>query len=169
MMQPWPQAPDRGPEDAISQRRLAIGSFDARIMAYLDEHIEGERHLLAEYDTMLRECDHPPVRYLVGLLLEDEQRHHRILLEMLNQFRTSVYLAEQEPRGPWMTRRPDPAMAATTRRLRREERKDLRKLRSLRRHLGFMRRSSLDGVLVDALILDTRKHLRYLKTIQRLV
>jgi hypothetical protein len=42
-------------------------------------------------------------------------------------------------------------------------------LRALRRQLKFLRRRSLNGVLVDALILDTRKHLGYLRAIQRLV
>jgi hypothetical protein len=35
--------------------------------------------------------------------------------------------------------------------------------------LKFLRRHSLNGVLVDSLILDTRKHLRYLRTIESLV
>ena len=54
------------------------------------------------------------------------------------------------------------------RRLRAFERHDLRQLRKLERRLGFMRRASLNGVLVRALIMDTRKHLLYLRTLDRL-
>ena len=169
MLHPWPEPPYHGAEDSAAARRLGVGSFDAEIMGHLERHIEGEQQLLGEYETLLDRCDHLPVRYLLGLLLDDEQRHHRILVEMLNQFRTSLYLAEQEPHVPWMIRKADPAVAATTRRLRRAERKDLRQLRALRRHLKSLRRHSLDGVLIDSLILDTRKHLGYLRTIQRLV
>lgn len=168
MFQPWPE-PRRPPRNGATNRPIPVGSFDAKVMGHLERHIEGEQHLLAEYQSLLDDSDHPPVRYLLALLLEDEQRHHRILVEMLNQFRSSVYLADQDPHVPWMIRKADPAVAATTRRLRRAERKDLRQLRALRRQLKFMRRTSLDGVLVDSLILDTRKHLRYLHTLQRLV
>jgi hypothetical protein len=146
-----------------------VGSFDAKIMRHLEHHIDDEREALAEYGTLLQDSDNPAVRYLLGLLLEDEQRHHRILIEMLNQFDAGAYLADESAHVPWMTRKPDAEAAAAIRRLRRTERADLRKLRRLRRQLKFLRRHSLDGVLVDSLIFDTRKHLRYLRTIQRLV
>jgi len=148
---------------------MAVGSFDAEMMETLERHIGDEQHAMDEYESLLRRSDNPPVRYLLGLLLEDEQRHHRILGEMLNQFRTHVYVAEQHPHVPWMTRTRDRETAKQVRRLRRTERADLRHLFALRRHLKFLRRHSLDGVLVDSLILDTRKHLRYLRTIQHLV
>jgi hypothetical protein len=146
-----------------------VGKFDAKIMGHLQRHLDGEQDLLAEYETLLCHSDHPPVRYVLGLLLDDERRHHRILVEMLNQFRSSIDLIERHPHVPWMIRKADPAIAVAMRRLRRAERTDLRQLRALRRRLKFLRRHSLDGVLVDSLILDTRKHLRYLRTIQRLV
>lgn len=148
---------------------MTVGSFDAKIMRHLERHIDDEREALAEYGTLLHDSDNPSVRYLLGLLLEDEQRHHRILTEMLNQFDAGAYLADKSAHVPWMTRKPDAKAAAAIRRLRRTERADLRKLRALRRQLKFLRRQSLDGVLIDSLIFDTRKHLRYLRTIQRLV
>ena len=125
--------------------------------------------MLVEYEKLASTTDNPAVRYLVGLLVEDEQRHHRVLTEMLNQFRTSVWLAEQEPFVPYMSHKRDPVAAAAAKRLRRAERKDLRALRTLRRKLGVLRRHSLDGVLVDSMIVDTYKHLRYVRALQRLV
>lgn len=162
---------EMGPDPAneLQGAGLAIGTFDATIMEHLAHHIDGERELLAEYRALWLHSDNPAVRYLLALLLEDEQRHHRVLVEMLNQFRSGVYLAEQEPQVPLMTPREDPELAAATRQLRRAEKKDLRELRALRRRLKFLRRHSLNGVLVDSLILDTRKHLRYLRTIKSLV
>ena len=168
MPQQWPEASYDLAKDTAAYPREA-GTFDAEIMGYIDHHIVDEQHVLDEYQQLLEGSDHAPVRYLLGLLLEDEQRHHRILEEMLNQFRTATVAANHEPHVPFMSRRPDAETAATIRRLRREERKDLHQLRRLRRRLKFLRRHSLHGVLVDSLILDTRKHLRYLDTIQRLV
>ena len=152
-----------------ARTRQEVGTFDAEMIETLERHIDDEQHVLDEYGLLLCRSDHPPVRYLLGLLLEDEERHHRILNEMLNQFRCSFYGAEQQPHVPWMTRKRDPETAKQIRRLRRTERTDLGQLRALRRHLKFLRRHSLDGVLIDSLILDTRKHLRYLRTIQHLV
>jgi hypothetical protein len=169
MYQPWPEPERHHFIDDVARERAAVGPLDAEVMGRLERHIADEQDMLDEYETLLRRSDHAPVRYLLGLLLEDEQRHHRILGEMLNQFRTSVYLAEQAPHVPWVRRKHDPETAKAIRRLRRAERTDLRKLRALRRHLRFLRRDSLNGVLVDAIILDTHKHLRYLRSIQRLV
>lgn len=167
MTPPWPE-PHHDAETPDFDR-MAVGSFDGEMMKTLERHIGDEQHALDEYESLMRHSDNPPVRYLLGLLLEDEERHHRILGEMLNQFRTHVCLAEQHPHVPWMTRKRDPETAKQIRRLRRTEGADLRQLHALRRHLKFLRRHSLDGVLVDSLILDTRKHLRYLRTIQHLV
>jgi len=157
------------PVDELKRSGLAVGSFDASIMEHLAHHIEDEREALAEYRSLWLHSDNPPVRYLLALLLDDEQRHHRILVEMLNQFRSGVYLSEQMPQVPWMTPKKDPELKAVTKQLRKAERKDLRQLRSLRRRLKSLRRHSLNGVLIDSLILDTRKHLRYLRTIEGLV
>jgi hypothetical protein len=168
MTQPWRELDHEALEDSAA-RRSAVGSFDAKIMHHLEHHITDERELIDEYEALRTSSDHPPVQYLLGLLLEDEHRHHRILIEMLNQFHTSVNLTEEHPHVPWMTHKRDPETAKTIRRLRRAERADLRELRALRRHLKFLRRHSLDGVLIDSLILDTHKHLRYLRTIQHLV
>jgi len=167
MSQAVPAPAPAGDDPAL--KGMTVGSFDAEMIETLERHVDDEQQALEEYESLMRRSDNPPVRYLLGLLLEDEARHHRILGEMLNQFRTHVYVAEQHPHVPWMTRKPDPQAAKQIRRLRRAERADLRQLHALRRHLKFLRRHSLDGVLVDSLILDTRKHLRYLRTIQRLV
>jgi hypothetical protein len=166
--QPWAEPHDTNYEDTAVYR-MPAGTFDAKIMQHLEHHLDEERALIDEYESLRQQSDHPPVRYLLGLLIEDEHRHHRILVEMLNQFRTSAYVVEHQPHVPWMTRKPNPGTAAAIKRLRRAERSDLRELRALRRRLKFLRRHSLDGVLVDALLLDTRKHLRYLRTIGQLV
>lgn len=148
--------------------RTAVGEFDATLMAKLERHLGDEQVILDQY-LELAESDDEPVRYIAQLILDDEQRHHRVLTEMLNQFRTSVWLAEQSPHVPWLTRSHDRhALKASVHRLRKFERRDLRELRKLKRRLHFMRRDSLNSVLVGALIVDTHKHLLYLRALNRL-
>jgi hypothetical protein len=145
-----------------------VSTFDSEMMARLEQHLEDERASLVEYEKLAETSPDEPIRYLAGLLLEDERRHHRVLLEMLNWFRSSATLEVREPHVPWLTRSHDPTLAATVRRLRKQERHDLRELKTLRRRLSFLRRDSLLGVLVRSLELDTRKHMVYLETMQRI-
>jgi hypothetical protein len=166
MSQPESGPGHHGVEGAVAVP-LPSGSLAAEMVHHIEQHVEDEREMLVAYGTLLRQSDNPAVRYLLDLLLDDEKRHHSILLDMLDQFRSGDTVAEQPPRVPWMTRKPDPEIAAATKRLRQAERTDLRKLRGLRRK--FSQRRSLNGVLVDSLMLDTRKHIRYLRAIQRLV
>ena len=158
-----------GPASALDLgSRTAVGEFDAALMENLERHLADEQTILDEYAALAESVDEP-VRYIAQLILDDEQRHHRILTEMLNQFRTSVWLAEQSPRVPWLTRSHDRrALKASIHRLRRFERRDLRELRRLERRFRSLRRDSLNGVLVRALIVDTRKHLLYLRALDRL-
>ncbi len=92
-----------------------------------------------------------------------------MLSELANQFRTSAALVPQAPQVPFLTKPADRrALTQTVRRLRRFERHDLRQLRKLSRRLRPIRNHSLDNVLVRTLEMDTRKHLRYLRELQRI-
>ena len=148
--------------------RTAVGEFDAVLMESLERHLADEQAILDQYRALAESTDEP-VRYIAQLILDDEQRHHRVLTEMLNQIRTSVWLAEQSPHVPWLTRSGNrDALKASVHQLRVFERRDLHELRKLKRRFRFLRRDSLNGVLVRALIMDTRKHLLYLRTLDRL-
>jgi hypothetical protein len=149
------------------RRPSPVGQFDATLIAHLQRHLADEAVVLEEY-RRLAGSDDEAVRYIAQLILEDEERHHRVLTEMLNQVRSSVWLVEQQPRVPWARARDVAALRKSVRRLRAFERHDLRRLRALKRRLAFLRRDSLDGVLVSALMLDTRKHLLYLRRLARL-
>ena len=147
---------------------LPMGTFDATILQHLTCHLAGEAEILDEYRQLATSPD-APVRYLAQLILEDEERHHRVLTELANQFRSSASLVEQTPHVPWLTKSTDRHdLARSVRRLRKFERRDLRQLRKLARRLRPIRHHSLDPVLVATLEMDTRKHLRYLRELQRI-
>ncbi len=148
--------------------RAAVGEFDAALIENLERHLSDEQTILDEYRVLAESTDEP-VRYIAQLILDDEQRHHRVLTEMLNQFRTHVWLADQSPHVPWLTRSHDRrTLKKSVRRLRAFERRDLRELRKLRRRFRVLHRDSLNGVLVRALIIDTHKHLLYLRALNRI-
>jgi hypothetical protein len=145
-----------------------ISRFDAAVLRHLTEHLADEAEILDEYRLLTSSPD-APVRYLAQLILEDEQRHHRVMTELANQFRSSASLVEHTPQVPWLTKSTDRhGLARSARRLRRFERRDLRRLRKLARLLRPIRDDSLDPVIVATLEMDTRKHLRYLRELQRI-
>lgn len=157
-----------GADASARSTRAVVGEFDAALIQELEHHLADEQKILDAYQALADSPDEP-VRYIARLLIEDEQRHHRVLTEMMNQLRTSIWLAEQTPRVPWLTRSNNPSeLRERIHRLRVFERRDLRALRRLERRFGFLRRDSLNGVLVGALIMDTRKHLLYLRALDRL-
>ncbi len=130
----------------------------------LQHHIEDEREAIARYDALLDESGDHTVQYLVGMISDDEVRHHDILREMLHHAQAHVTLSDQPPQVPWRTRPRDPgAVRQAVRALRRIERRDLRELRSLRRRLRRERDHSLLPLLCDLMIHDTKKHLRILR------
>ena len=145
-----------------------ISPFDAAVLKHLTEHLADEAEILDEYRLLAASPD-APVRYLAQLILEDEERHHRVMTELANQFRSSVSLVEHPPQVPWLTSTTDrQGLAHSVRRLHRFERRDLRQLRKLARHLRPIRNDSLDPVIVATLEMDTRKHLRYLRELHRI-
>lgn len=147
---------------------LRISEFDAALIEQLEHHLADEATILAEYRD-LEDSPDEAVRYLAQLIMDDEQRHHRVLTEILNRFRTSAWFVEQTPRVPSFTKSSDPgALKDSVRRLRAFERRDLRQLKKLERRLGVLRRDSINGVLVRSLVMDTRKHLLYLKMLDRM-
>ncbi len=155
-------------EIATEDRPPPTSLFDAAVLAHLTEHLAGEAEILQEYRELTMSPD-PPVRYIAQLILEDEERHHRVLTELANQFRSAGTFAEQAPQVPWRTKSTDRhGLARIVRRLRGFERRDLRHLRKLARQLRPIRNTSLDPVIVATLAMDTRKHLRYLRELRRI-
>jgi hypothetical protein len=155
-------------KDAVHSPHIPVAERDAMLMQHLERHLAEEAEILEEYGALADSPDEA-VQYIARLIIDDEQRHHRVLTEMLNRFRSSAWMVEQQPHVPWFTRSTDPRdLKQSVRRLRSVERHDLRQLRKLERRLPFFRRSSINGVLVKALIMDTRKHLLYLQALDRL-
>jgi hypothetical protein len=159
---------DRWAQPVESVRPKQISDVDASLVKHLEKHLADEQQILGEY-RRLAESDDEPVRYIARLILEDEERHHRVLGEMLNQVRSSAWSVEQEPHVPWVRKSHDARqLRKSVKRFRAIERHDLRQLRAFRRRLALLRRDSLNEVLVSALILDTRKHLLFLRRLERL-
>jgi len=141
---------------------------DHEILHMLETHGAREGAALDAYQRVAADSTAGPgVRYLVNLILEDEERHHRVFAEMANQVRSFVTETDVQPRVPGLVAHADPALLAETRRLLEFERQDEKELRELRKAVKRVPRSSLQPLLVDVMLHDTAKHITILEFIER--
>ena len=148
--------------------RPKLGQLDEQLLAFVTTHVEREGELLASYQAIAEHSSDEYVRYLTNLIITDERRHHELLEEMANYLRAGVDGSDLRPRVPWLTRPAHPtALREAAARLARSERRDRRELLRFRRRLRPIRSTSLLPVLVNAMLLDTKKHLLLLRAIRR--
>ena len=154
---------DREREERRFRRPPGSASDEAAI-AHLSRHVDDEQAILAEYRTLLEESPDKYVCYLIGLILEDEVRHHQLLTEMLHRLESDVAWSTIEPSVPWIRSPREPkALRDATRRFIAIERRDRAQLRHLKRELRRSHTVSLLPLVVELMELDTGKHLRILK------
>jgi hypothetical protein len=158
----------RRTREEAEKSRPRLGQLDEELLAFVTTHIANETELLASYQATVADSPDEYVRYLLQLIISDEQRHHQLLGEMANYLRAVGDGSDVRPHTPWLTRPKQPSsLRAATKRLTRAERRDRRELRRYRRRLRPLRKTSLLGVLVDSMLLDTDKHLLLLRAIRR--
>ena len=154
-----------GHADRASQ--APVRDLDYEILDMLETHGAREGAALDAYQRVAADTTAGPgVRYLVDLILEDEERHHRVFAEMANQVRSFVDETDIQPRVPSLVAHHDPALLAETRRLLEFERQDAKELKQLRKALKGRPRSSLQPLLVDMMLHDTSKHIAILEMIR---
>lgn len=168
-MSAYPPYPD--PVSAFrpggADQQQPVREAELAIAASLSAHGPREGAALEEYRTLMEQCDDAGIRYLAGLILDDEERHHRQINEMLHQIQSFLWETEVEPRVPYLTVRDDPDLHAATERLLEIEHEDAAELRNLRRQVRSQPSSSLLPLLVELMLLDTAKHIEILKLIKR--
>ena len=147
-------------------RREPQRDFERTALAMFEEHGRSEGALLESYRQIAeRSAVDPAVRYLVGLILEDEKRHHAVFEQMANEIRSFCWEVPVEPSLPMMSAKADPGLLAATKRLLAFEKQDAKELRRLRKHLRDSPASSLDPLMVEMMLLDTAKHIAILEHI----
>jgi len=139
------------------------------VVELLARHGEEEGAILSRYQRFAEEASAPETRYLVKLILEDERRHHDLLVEMASAIAWGLVDKSAEPVLPDMTHRDagNAALAEETQSLLRAEERDRVELKRLRRRLRPFRNIALWELVVDLMILDTEKHVHILQLIAK--
>jgi rubrerythrin len=142
----------------------------ARALAkHLTWHMDTEREVLREYGRFAEEVTDERLRYLINLVLDDEVRHHRVFSELVNWLRAETETREVPgPRVPddMPTHEDREAILAKTKHLLEVEHEDARELKALRRDIDKIEDTAWWTILIEAMELDTRKHIKILEYIR---
>jgi hypothetical protein len=147
---------------------LAGSPWDEQLLAHFDAHVTGELELLEGY-LSIRDSGPEHVRYLIDMILTDEARHHQTFTELVNRLRSDIDFRDYEPKVPYVRRDPAGAqdLLEATDRFLAFEHADAKSLRQLRKELHPLRETTLFGLLVELMELDTKKHVAILEFIRR--
>lgn len=148
-------------------RPLGASMWEQEMFEMLTTHERDENAVIHAYEELADETTSDTVRYLVGLIIEDERRHHKVLGDLAANI---VHAGKRSKDGvPYLdVHRGDSGILEETRRFLAIERRD----RAEMRKLGHKVRESgdvLDTFLIDLLRADTEKHIRILRFIEHVV
>ena len=143
----------------------------AELVDMLRSHGQREGGALASYQRLAEQSDDEGLRYLVGLIMDDETRHHHQIDDMLNdELHPFRWYEDTQQTVPTIKVRDDPALRAETDRLLAFEKEDMKELRRLRKELrwshGNPHGDPLLPLLVDLMLRDTAKHIDILQFIR---
>jgi rubrerythrin len=137
-----------------------------RLIRALEAHASSEAHDLATCAQLAERSSDPVLKMLMGLVTEDEQRHHSLLQSMVRRLQEEVEFVESPTALPFAepASSVDPELATTLRSLIRDEHEGARHLRHIARQEPHLY-DGLYALLLEAIARDSEKHatiLRYL-------
>ncbi|SRR5581483_340597 len=151
-------------ELTTSERKSEI----EQLLDQLEAQEAEERELLKEYERAAETTPDKGVRFLMGLVLEDEQRHRRLMELMTNDVRQSVLWLHDRPALPSVEGSDErrAALLEQTEKFLAVERQSLAELANLQHRVSKIH-SGLLEILVSSMAADNRKHVEILEYVKR--
>ena len=155
-------------ENALRGLRATGASSGSRtLVELLSRHGSEEGAILDSYVEFAEKSNDGSVKYLIDMIVDDERRHHRLLAEMANAIAWGHMKGNLEPATPATTGVMSASLSDLTTQLLQFERKDARQLKGLRKRLRPFSATTMWALLVDLMILDTKKHTTILRFLKR--
>jgi hypothetical protein len=155
-------------ESALQGLRMTGASVDTRdLVELIVHHGLEEGALLATYEKLAETSDNPMAAYVIGLILEDERRHHRMLAEVANSVAWDHSSRTPDDSTPAMGPGFGGDLLAQTKRLLATEQADYRELRRIRKKMQPFADTTLWGLIIDVMLLDTKKHATMLRFLEK--
>ena len=153
------QLAEMGPRD-ISEVEKLLSEFET--------HEGQEREFLTEYRKILDETKNPFIRFLLRLIVSDEEKHHAIVQAMVSTLKGDLTWTKPEEaiRGLYDLGKGNDRLFELTKdfiRLEKEGIKEYRKL--IKTSKGYYH--GLFGLLFDSMVRDSEKHIAILEFLRR--
>ncbi|MHB8617984.1 MAG: hypothetical protein ACYDAG_00175, partial [Chloroflexota bacterium] len=139
-----------------------------KLFVQLEAHEREEEDVLKDYEAAAKDAPDPGFRYLMGLVLEDEERHHRMGKAMADEVRQSLLGLPGEQPLPWINPSGEErqTLLRQTARFLEIEQDGERQLTDLHHQVKELH-AGLLGLIVDMMRADTQKHIQILKYIKK--
>jgi len=139
-----------------------------KLLAQLEAHEREEEDVLKDYEAAAKDAPDAGFRFLMGLVLEDEQRHHRLSKAMADEVeRSLMWLKNEEPLPPISpTGEECKQLLRQTERFLQIERDGERQLADMHGQVKE-HNAGLFELIVDMMRADTRKHVHILEYIKK--
>jgi rubrerythrin len=147
-----------------------LPSLERLLLAAVERHMQSEQESIAGYKEVAARTGDPVIRALMGLVVEDEERHHALLQRLAATVGEDMYWrkrAEALPEGSRLTQKERAWVAPKLRDFARAEQEGARFLRQLARESAKYYGGTVSLVL-ELLSMDSRKHALILRFLQRL-
>ncbi len=143
-------------------------SMSERMIRALEAHVAAEAQDLADCQYLAERATDPAARLLLGMIAEDEKRHHSLLQLMINRLREEIEFTPSASALPVSGENTptdeDARMPGALRALIRDEHESARHIRHLARQDAQVY-NGLYSLLLETIARDSEKHatiLRYL-------
>lgn len=146
-------------------RAIPAPSTTEDLLAVLNAHVEGEAEHIEAYRRLAHTIDDPIVKLLMDLVVEDEQRHHELMLRMAARLGDDLQATRSANALPYA---PSPrngrlrAFAAIVDEHARDERQGVRVLRRLADDAGLIY-GGLFRLILETMADDSAKHERVMR------
>jgi len=139
-----------------------------RLMNEFESHEAKERSFLPKYKEMAGQTENPLIKFLVQLIIADEEKHHAVLHAMVSTLRGSLTWTEPEDalRGFYEVAKGREELLALTENFIRVEKEGLKEYKELVR-TSDRYYHGLFALLLQSMIHDSEKHVEILEFIRK--
>ena len=144
---------------------IGASVWERELFDMLLDHIERERDVLQSYVQAAEETKSKAFAYVVGLLVEDERRHHELFRSLARTVKSEAELVPESPVIPYMDfdRVDSDKVRRLSMDLLRNEEEDAKELRRLHDKLHDVQHTTLWDLVVGLMRRDTDKHIAMLE------
>lgn len=141
--------------------------FDQRLYDHVSSHVEHEVEALQGYEALATSTESEAFKFLAGMILQDERKHHQLLADLAQTIKVTAELSREPARLPFLDLHKDrEAIVAATEMLLEIEKEDQEQLKKLASEVKDFKDTSLWELVLKIMEADNTKHRMILKFVR---